>query len=542
MSSSEIKLFYSWQSDLSGNQTRSVIQGSIEAAVKSMKDTVEIIADRDTKGEYGSPDIVETIFKKIDECDIFIADVSIINRFYAVNEEGKPIKAIKTTPNPNVLLELGYAAHVLGWEKIICIMNTDFGKIRELPFDLIQKRVTTYSLKGSTKAKAREKLTRIIKSTVEDIQESGKRVKGSLSNHIVGAYDFETKNIVKTLIPYEITNSEWYLKERKEVLNKCKEIIAKITEIEIQPIKKKEEPVKSSEVNEVNNAKVIDRDIKLPSKLRTVIFNNNLFERINEFNPVIIKEEDKNCITKNAKQWFNIDLAEDFFYLGNLQSKNYFPHKKVEYIGTEKEKNKYNKIESLISYMFKEEILNLYIKSFDDIYMFPLAIFNSSTQVDKDITVSLKVNNNSADIISPTKELIYEDLIGIEQTIYETGIIKGLLKMPENTEISYDTDISYDITDSLYQMRKTPNPILWNSTQQYDSDDYERELKKYIVSPIDTNNSEIEFNVSDLRPKEKKWLGGSILLRPKAQKVSFLYFIKSQYSSGELCGAIEYEI
>ena len=39
MSQSEIKIFYSWQSDLPGNQTRSVIQESIESVVKTMKDT-----------------------------------------------------------------------------------------------------------------------------------------------------------------------------------------------------------------------------------------------------------------------------------------------------------------------------------------------------------------------------------------------------------------------------------------------------------------------------------------------------------------------
>lgn len=30
-----------------------------------LRDTVEIEADRDTKGEYGSPDIVQTIFQKL---------------------------------------------------------------------------------------------------------------------------------------------------------------------------------------------------------------------------------------------------------------------------------------------------------------------------------------------------------------------------------------------------------------------------------------------------------------------------------------------
>lgn len=65
MKNTEIRIFYSWQSDLPNSETRGLIQDSISSAVKMLRDTVEIEADRDTKGEYGSPDIVQTIFSKI---------------------------------------------------------------------------------------------------------------------------------------------------------------------------------------------------------------------------------------------------------------------------------------------------------------------------------------------------------------------------------------------------------------------------------------------------------------------------------------------
>ena len=57
MKNTEIRIFYSWQSDLPNSETRGLIQDSISSAVKMLRDTVEIEADRDTKGEYGSPDI-----------------------------------------------------------------------------------------------------------------------------------------------------------------------------------------------------------------------------------------------------------------------------------------------------------------------------------------------------------------------------------------------------------------------------------------------------------------------------------------------------
>lgn len=112
MSDSEITIFYSWQSDLPGSDTRNIIQDSIKDAIRLLRNTVDIEADRDTKGEYGSPDIAQTIFSKIDACDIFIADVSAVCQYEVIDNKGEIKK--KYMPNSNVMLELGYAAHAVG--------------------------------------------------------------------------------------------------------------------------------------------------------------------------------------------------------------------------------------------------------------------------------------------------------------------------------------------------------------------------------------------------------------------------------------------
>lgn len=130
-----INIFYSWQSDLPGAETRNFIQSCIDAAVKTLKDTVYVEANRDTRGNYGSPDITNVIFEKIQQCDIFVADVSIINsEHYELNENGEYVQIQKLSPNPNVLLELGYAAGVIGWENIICIANEDYGNANCIEF------------------------------------------------------------------------------------------------------------------------------------------------------------------------------------------------------------------------------------------------------------------------------------------------------------------------------------------------------------------------------------------------------------------------
>jgi hypothetical protein len=42
----------------------------------------------------------------------------------------------KLTPNPNVMVEYGYALHALTFEAMMPVMNTHYGVPTELPFDL----------------------------------------------------------------------------------------------------------------------------------------------------------------------------------------------------------------------------------------------------------------------------------------------------------------------------------------------------------------------------------------------------------------------
>lgn len=73
----KFKIFYSWQSDLPGNRTRNFIRECIDEAIDLAQETEAIEAERDeaTKGTTGSPNIVTTLFSKIDDCDLFVADI-----------------------------------------------------------------------------------------------------------------------------------------------------------------------------------------------------------------------------------------------------------------------------------------------------------------------------------------------------------------------------------------------------------------------------------------------------------------------------------
>lgn len=135
----KLNVFYSWQSDLPNNTNRGLIKDSIESALEKIRESVKSITEidlvSDSRNDMGTPDLVASIFGKIDSCDIFIADISIIN----------PNDINRKTPNPNVLIELGYAAKSIGWERIICIFNTEKNKIEDLPFDIRFRRPIWYN-------------------------------------------------------------------------------------------------------------------------------------------------------------------------------------------------------------------------------------------------------------------------------------------------------------------------------------------------------------------------------------------------------------
>lgn len=160
-------VFYSWQSDLDAKFNRNLIEDALERALKAIKKDeatkIEPVLDRDTSGVGGSPAITDTIFGKIAAADVFVADVSVIN---ADSKERK-------TPNPNVLLELGYAVSQLGWDRILLIQNTAYGEPEALPFDLRGRRVIAYSSAGTTekgelRALLQGRLEAALKSALSD--------------------------------------------------------------------------------------------------------------------------------------------------------------------------------------------------------------------------------------------------------------------------------------------------------------------------------------------------------------------------------------
>ena len=131
------RIFFSWQSDTPTEWGRNFVERALtKAAANLLKDlTVEesiresgLAIDKDTKGVPGTPPIVETIFKKIDGAVAYVADLTFVGE----RRGGRP------TPNPNVLVEYGWALKSLGYPRIIVLMNTAYGVPSDdsLPFNM----------------------------------------------------------------------------------------------------------------------------------------------------------------------------------------------------------------------------------------------------------------------------------------------------------------------------------------------------------------------------------------------------------------------
>lgn len=128
-------IFYSWQSDTDNRIGRGFIQWALDRAIKAVNADADVDpaerdlrADRDTLGVGGMPPLADTIFGKIDRAVAFLSDLTHV----ATRANGQ------LSPNPNVLLEHGWALKSRGWGRMIGVMNTAMGHPDDhpLPFDL----------------------------------------------------------------------------------------------------------------------------------------------------------------------------------------------------------------------------------------------------------------------------------------------------------------------------------------------------------------------------------------------------------------------
>lgn len=524
----KFKIFYSWQSDLPGNRTRNFIRECIDEAIDLAQESEAVEAERDeaTTGTTGSPNIVTTLFSKIDNCDLFIADLSLC---FTEDQNHK-----KRSPNPNVMLELGYAVKTLGWERVICFCNTDFGS--EYPFDIAHNRITDFSLDGKSKKEIRTEVAKIIFINIRDLRKSPPRVKVGMATHIIGTYDYSSRMVISELGPIEIKKQESYILHNEELLYEAKELIADIQKLTIQtdstPTKSCEACVEPPEQAVLNDA----NQLKLSEAVHMMAESFRLSE-----SPVVWEtiEED----SERIKRRFGIDVTEQFFNLGRLKKEaQLFNTQGVTLKGTDVEKQKYNKLQTLSYYLLSLDVRENYLKTFDGMCFIPLAIQNISSVQDTDISVL--VNIEIGEIVEPDEHLIWQDYEGLQGALCkddeddkDVGIICELFCLPEDGVIH----IEYSVCDPTRYIPRIP-VLTANGFSQPDKTaaDYKKELEDYIAST--GGNGYYEFDITALRPGECKWLCGGMLIRPIDNEVKVRYQIRSKNSLGNLSGSLDLKI
>lgn len=140
----EFKLFFSWQSD--DNKTKKILSDAIKKAVKDIRvyHNYNITIEESTSNTSGSPQIVQTILDKIDSCDIFLADITPVCNYS--KQLGNNQSITKQVPNPNVLMELGYALSAVGMYYTICAAHQGEWNSNDLPFDINHNRIYAFTL------------------------------------------------------------------------------------------------------------------------------------------------------------------------------------------------------------------------------------------------------------------------------------------------------------------------------------------------------------------------------------------------------------
>lgn len=196
----KVTVFYAWQSDSPEEANRFFIRDAAKEACKRINDDPsnkwDLKLDSDTQGTAGMCDIPATILSKIESCDIFLCDLTLV---------GQTFDGSKKLPNSNVVFELGFAANAIGFESIVAIVNEAKGYVNEQVFDVKRRNAITYS--ATTKDKeSKEKLAKTLEGVFRlTIKQCVEPARQADAEGQLGSISLLQENAVKA-----ITNSKFH--------------------------------------------------------------------------------------------------------------------------------------------------------------------------------------------------------------------------------------------------------------------------------------------------------------------------------------------
>ncbi len=525
----QFKVFFSWQADLPDNKTKRFIEDSIVYAKTKLDGSVELIPDEATRNRFGSPDIMESVFNKIDDCDLFIADVSIVGNYNSTNELEDEEAEKKYCPNPNVLLELGYAVDSKTWDRCICLANTSFGKIENLPFDLNHQRITGYSYPSDTPGARKNEMLRISEIIYETVLEYVDKPlpKKGFAHHVLGGYDIANNTIQNHIVPYnEHTLNAFNARSAKKV-SEAQGIVDKISMIHL-PLPQEDGKDIDEEIENLTGYDIKNNPLLAEKWARKNLGSHRASVHVAE-------------MEQQIEKYMRIKLTDDFFDLGGLSISTFqIPHSSPSLYGTDQEKEKYKLLLDLEAKLFAIETREAFSQLFYDILIIPLAIKNISFKTDERIKINIRVKHGKA--VKPTAEFFDPDYKGLEGCVYDDHLIDELLKLPEDGDIEHDSSLPAEAIQPYYPHIHTPvlDAFGYSIEPESDEQDYEQELQEYVQDLFEGSDNEYCFNIGALRPNETLWLDKVMLIRPIDGEIVLEYSLKSNNTTGEISGELRY--
>lgn len=263
-------------------------------------------------------------------------------------------------------------------------------------------------------------------------------------------------------------------------------------------------------------------------------FKNPLFAADFFKNQAEITDIKKDELIKDIKSLFNIEVNRQFFYVGNLEEKKNFQvigQSSYEYIGNNIEKSKNKLINELQWRMVIVEFTKEFLATLNMCIVVPIVIQNKSDISDEKITVKLFIKKADVKVFQgcnyPKNKFV--ELLS-EPFCEENGILKNLFELKSDSNVGIEKE------------KKILNRLV-NIFEQYKytAEDFYREMDKYIATNTyeDSSYYILEFEISNLRPRESKWLNKLIFLHSPHTDIVINYEVLSENTDGNNKGILK---
>lgn len=309
---------------------------------------------------------------------------------------------------------------------------------------------------------------------------------------------------------------------KTSILREGKEIIEKISRINLPAFTESEQT--QSSVSTENVQAYLKGEIPL---INMEAFSQNKKSELSD--------DEKQATILNIKKYWNLDITQDFFYVGNLTEKiPLLPFGgAADCNGTDIEKHKDSLIHELRWKILILDYIEYLSNMLKDVHILPLCIKNVGNTADKNISVSISTSNNSFKLFSMRSNINSEDkeLLGVlADTLIEEKIIEQALNIKANSNIELEP-----------QKFVSPPPFimpdLFGNKRRCNFNDLVSEWELYQAEEKATGV--ITYELSSLRPGEAKWLSPYMIIIPGSEEFSVEYAILSDASDDKKIGVID---